>query len=110
MSCARTRTSVGPPRWTWPSTCSTACWTWDARPTSASPDPKRGWGQCAHSPDPCNTARPANTLSTPPCGPHPRLCSFADHVPLVLGKRGEDAEHELAVRGRRVDLRALAGL
>src|SRR3954470_15221637 len=56
MSCARTRTSVGPPRWTWPSTCSTACWTWDARPTSASPDPQRGWGQCAHSPDPCNTA------------------------------------------------------
>src|SRR3954466_15894733 len=56
MSCARTRTSVGPPRWTWRSTCSTACWTWDARPTSASPDPKRGWGQCAPSPDPCNTA------------------------------------------------------
>src|SRR4051812_760666 len=55
MSCARTRTSVGPPRWTWRSTCSTACWSWDARPTSASPDPKRGWGQCAHSPDPCNT-------------------------------------------------------
>src|SRR3954465_6923271 len=54
MSCARTRTSVGPPRWTWRSTCSTACWTWDARPTPASPDPKRGWGQCAHSPDPCS--------------------------------------------------------
>src|SRR3982750_9284 len=54
MSCARTRRSVGPLRWTWPSTCSTACWSWDARPTSASPDPKRGWGHCARSPDPCN--------------------------------------------------------
>jgi hypothetical protein len=39
-----------------------------------------------------------------------RLCSFADQLPLVLGKRGEDAEHELAVRGRRVDPHALAGL
>src|SRR4051812_5281388 len=56
MSCARTRTSVGPPRWTWQSTCSTACWSSDARSTSASPNPKPGWGQCAHSPDPCNTA------------------------------------------------------
>src|SRR3954451_10740279 len=56
MSCARTRRSVGPLRWTWPSTCSTACWTWDARTTSASPDPKRSWGHCARSPDPCNTA------------------------------------------------------
>src|SRR3954453_12335327 len=54
MSCARTRTSVGRLRWTWPSTCSTACWSWDARTTSASPDPKRGWGQCARCLDPCN--------------------------------------------------------
>ena len=38
-----------------PSTRSTACWTWDARTTSASPDPRRGWGQCAPTPDPCTT-------------------------------------------------------
>src|SRR5215211_1437848 len=30
--------SAGPPRWTWRSMSSTACWTWDARPTSASPN------------------------------------------------------------------------
>ena len=30
--------SVGPLRWTWRSTCSTACWSWDARTTSASPE------------------------------------------------------------------------
>src|SRR5829696_6515446 len=41
MSCARTRRSVGPLRWTWPSTCSTACWSWDARTTSAWPNPVR---------------------------------------------------------------------
>src|SRR3954463_9623137 len=33
-----------------------ACWTWDARPTSASPEPRQGWGHCARIPDPCNTA------------------------------------------------------
>src|SRR4051812_44071309 len=31
--------SVGRPRWTSPPTCSIACRTWDARATSASPDP-----------------------------------------------------------------------
>src|SRR3954447_8584377 len=55
MSCARTRTSVGPPRWTWRSTCSTACWTWDARAPSASLDPGRSRGQCGSTPDPCTT-------------------------------------------------------
>src|SRR3954470_6808055 len=59
MSCARIRMSVGPPRWTWRSRSSTACWNSDARITSALPDPGRGWGQCAHSPDPCNTATQA---------------------------------------------------
>src|SRR5215207_422937 len=49
------RMSVGRPRWTSPPTCSIVCWTWDARPTSASPNPGRGWGQCVHSPDPCTT-------------------------------------------------------
>src|SRR5687768_1703972 len=56
MSCARTRRSVGPLRWTWQSTCSTACWSWDARTTSAWPNPGPGWGHCARIPDPCNTA------------------------------------------------------
>src|SRR3954453_9793067 len=56
MSGARTRRSVGPLRWTWQSTCSTACWSWDARTTSAWPNPGPGWGHCARIPDPCNTA------------------------------------------------------
>src|SRR3954465_15666925 len=47
--------SVGRPRWTWPSTCSIACRNWDARTTSASPDPGRGWGQCGRTHDPCTT-------------------------------------------------------
>src|SRR5215212_2384214 len=37
MGCARTQRSAGPPRWTWRSTCSTACGNWDAQPTCASP-------------------------------------------------------------------------
>src|SRR5215212_250422 len=37
------------------STPSTACWSWDARITSAPLDPGRGRGQCARDPDPCNT-------------------------------------------------------
>src|SRR3954452_353673 len=49
------RTSVGRPRWMSPSTPSTACWSSDARATSAPPDPRRGWGQCARTPDPCTT-------------------------------------------------------
>src|SRR3954467_7590927 len=54
--------SVGPPRWTSPSMCSTACWSWDARPTSALCNPGRGRGQCTRSPDPCNTAPGVNLL------------------------------------------------
>src|SRR4051794_39618997 len=52
------RTSVGRPRWTSPSTPSTACWSSDARATSASPDPGRGRGQCARAPDPCTMLVP----------------------------------------------------
>src|SRR3954447_8420176 len=48
--------SVGRLRWTWRSMSSTACWSWDARPTSASPEPRQGWGHCARIPDPCTTA------------------------------------------------------
>src|SRR5215210_7862574 len=36
------------------STPSTACWSSDARITSAPLDPGRGRGQCARDPDPCN--------------------------------------------------------
>src|SRR5215207_8287891 len=39
--------SVGRPRWTSPSTCSIACWTWDARAPSASPDPDGVGGSAA---------------------------------------------------------------
>src|SRR3954471_10584724 len=49
--------SVGRLRWTWRSRSWTACWSWDARPTSASPEPRQGWGNCARIPDPCTTAR-----------------------------------------------------
>src|SRR3954447_21199126 len=51
--------SVGRLRWTWRSMSSTACWSWDARPTSASPEPRQGWGNCARIPDPCTTASQA---------------------------------------------------
>src|SRR3954466_11178814 len=55
--------SVGRLRWTWRSRSRTACWSWDARPTSASPEPRQGWGHCARIPDPCTTAtRAADTL------------------------------------------------
>src|SRR4051812_31411847 len=37
------------------STPSTACWSSDARSTSAPLDPGRGRGECASDPDPCNT-------------------------------------------------------
>src|SRR3954465_9445009 len=47
--------SVGRPRWTSPPTSSIVCRTWDARSTSASPDPGRGWGQCGPTPEPCTT-------------------------------------------------------
>src|SRR3954452_18347781 len=38
---------VGRPRWTSLSTCSTACWTWDARTTSASPEHVGAGGSAA---------------------------------------------------------------
>src|SRR5215210_5086462 len=49
--------SVGRPRWAWRSTCSTACWTWDARSTSASPDP-----------DGVGGSAPAPMIHAPRCG------------------------------------------
>src|SRR3954465_3155402 len=49
------RTRAVRPRWTWLFMRSTACWSWDARATSASPEPGRGWGDCVHTPDRCTT-------------------------------------------------------
>src|SRR3954454_19202038 len=35
---------------------STACWSSDARTMSALDEPRRGWGNCVHLPDPCTTS------------------------------------------------------
>ncbi len=43
--CARAPTGIGQPRWASPSMPSTACWSWDARSPSASPEPQTGLGQ-----------------------------------------------------------------
>ena len=44
-----------------------------------------------------------------PCGHEPRHGAFPDRLPLELGRRREEAEHEAAGRGRGVDLRPVAG-
>ena len=44
-----------------------------------------------------------------PGGLEPGHGAFTDQLPLELGQRREDAEHEAAGRGGGVDLRALAG-
>src|SRR3954447_15271866 len=62
------RTRAVRPRWTWLFMRSTACWSWDARATSASPEPGRGWGDCVHTPDRCTTLMQAfsEILGAPP--------------------------------------------
>src|SRR3954451_15641490 len=111
MSCARTRRSVGPLRWTWQSTCSTACWSWDARTTSASPNPGPGWGHCARIPDPCNTAADDAVqwhVLLDGIGAHPRLGVAADQVKgpdhrpmhVVVGpeiENGQQVQHRASV-------------
>src|SRR3954452_16746054 len=52
-------------------TPSTACWSSDARITSAPLDPGRGRGQCASDPDPCNTVSGATGSW---CGEPGRAC------------------------------------
>ena len=61
---------------------------------------------------------PAALASAGPCGLEPGHGAFADQLPLELGQRREDAEHEPAGRGsntvqdlsaRGVGLRVLAG-
>ena len=52
---------------------------------------------------------PAAIPSASPSGLEPRHGALADQLPLELGQRREDAEHEAASGGRGVDLRALTG-
>jgi len=54
MGCAHAQITVGRPRWTSPSTRSTACQSSGARTTSAPPDLKRGWGYRVRSSGLCN--------------------------------------------------------
>jgi Transposase DDE domain len=51
----RARTGARRPRWASPSTRSIACWRWDARVMSVSPETRQGWSYCACPSDPCNT-------------------------------------------------------
>ena len=52
---------------------------------------------------------PAAEASARPRGREPGQGAFADQLPLELGQRREDTEHEAAGRGGGVDLRALPG-
>jgi hypothetical protein len=47
----------------WRSMSSTACWSWDARATSASLTPKRDWGRCVYISDPCTTLGRAGRMA-----------------------------------------------
>jgi len=110
--CARIRMSAGRPRWTSPSTRSTACWTWDAQAMSASPDPKCGQGQCARTPDPCTALtaggpgvrQVASFVRRPrwPGAPHPGR----------RGERGYTGDESVLARLRRwrIGGRIAAGL
>jgi hypothetical protein len=44
------------------------------------------------------------TVGRPPWRPRASVGPFADQLPLELGQGTEDVEHELAARGRRVDV------
>ncbi len=52
---------------------------------------------------------PAALPPASPRGLEPGHGAFTDQLPLELGQRREDAQHETAGRGRGVDLHALAG-
>ena len=54
---------------------STACWSSDGRTTSASPDCRQDWDQCARTPDPCTTLAQAPYR----CG-HPRAAARRGHA------------------------------
>src|SRR3954452_21108310 len=89
--------SVGRRRWTWRSMSSTACWSWDARPTSASPEPRQGWGNCARIPDPCTTARHAPIKKRSP-----------NMAPQLLNVGLGRTDHALAKIGQQVLLAVVA--
>src|SRR3954466_15185811 len=93
------RTSVGRPRWMSPSTPSTACWSSDARATSVPPDPRRGRGQCARTPDPCTTLG-AGTPALDAARPPDRERRFVDVDPwaVLLEQLMEVPEEEPAGR------------
>src|SRR4051794_26679205 len=82
--------SVGRPRWTWRSTCSTACRSWDARSTSASPDPDGVGGSAPapmiHAPRCIETLVLALTWLSDRVGPSlpPRRVGRVSHVVLLL--------------------------
>ena len=92
--CVRIRMSAGRPRWRLPSTRSTACLSWDAQATSASPDPTRHWDQRAHIPDPCTTLTcedPARSLSMVrerPLRGRARHSPMAASCPEAAGRSG----------------------
>src|SRR5215217_2090525 len=88
MGCARTRRSVGPLRWTWRSTSSTACWSWDARPTSASPNLGRDWGQCAPTPDRGTVTIPSPSSHIGPDQHSPWFLERAIGMKIVVERAG----------------------
>jgi len=63
---------------------STACWNSEARFPPASPDHKRGRGNCARTPGPCNTGIQAP--SRPPAHHHGALGQFGpERAQLEVG-------------------------
>ena len=62
--CAYARTRVGEPRWSLPPMSSIACWSWDARSPSASPEREHDRVHCDRPVARCNTAaiRPSRLL------------------------------------------------
>src|SRR6476620_10798730 len=67
---------------------STACWSWDARVMSASLDPERDRGCCAHVPDPCTTAAPAAPARIARRLDQERPCGAARHPALTASHPG----------------------
>src|SRR5215204_5764703 len=88
---------VGQPNWTWASMCSTACSSWEARTTSASPNLGRGWGPCPSAPYPCNTAprAPRQCFETW-ANPNDSLAYAVLAAAYALSGRAEDGKAALA--------------
>src|SRR3954451_20800914 len=97
--------SVGRPRWTLPSTCSIACWTWDARTTSALRNLGRGWGQCGRTLDPCTTLTRISSLCA-----HEGRGSTGANAPTNRARRGSAGASALTNRARRDSLSMMCPL